>query len=185
MSKATIDAAIARGQGISSSGAPLEQLTIEAMLPGSVAVVIVCLTDQKARTMQDVRTILKKSGGTISPVTFLFEKKGKVVFEKDPQGKSADDYLEDAIDAGAADISADSEGRLILYTEPTMTKSVGEAMSATAGLKIESSDIIWDPNKDTMATLQTEEAMNEVDVFLERIHDEPTVQEIYMNLART
>ncbi|KMP09564.1 hypothetical protein CIRG_09734 [Coccidioides immitis RMSCC 2394] len=185
MSKATIESAIAKGQGISMSGAPLEPLTIEAMLPGSVAVVIECQTDQKGRTLQDVRHMIKEAGGIVTPTTFLFEKKGKIAFEKDPKSRSTDDYLESAIDAGAIDVDADAEGRLIVYTEPAMTKSVGEAISTSTGLKIETLDIIWDPNQDTMVTLSSEEAANELDEFLDNVREETTVQEIYMNLART
>ncbi|WEW61520.1 hypothetical protein PRK78_007010 [Emydomyces testavorans] len=185
MTKATIEFAIAKGQRLSTSGAPLEPLTIEALLPGSVAVVIECQTDQRTKTLQSVRRIVKRAGGNLAPTTYLFEKKGKIVFEKDPKNTSADDYLESAIDAGATDVDTDSEGRLVVYTEPTVTKSVGETLSTSTGLKIENLDIIWDPNKDTMVTVLTEEAANELDQFLDDIREETTVQEVYLNLART
>lgn len=185
MSKATMESAIAKGQGVTTSGAALEPLTIEAMFPGSVAMVIECMTDQKARTLQEVRYIIKEAGGTVTPTTFLFEKKGKIVFEKDPEGRSTDDHLESAIDAGAMDVDTDADGRLVVYTEPSMTKSVGEALSAAIGLKIESLEIIWDPNGDTMVRVSDEETLSQLDEFLDDIREEHTLQEIYMNLVRS
>ncbi|KAI1914036.1 hypothetical protein LOZ61_002454 [Ophidiomyces ophidiicola] len=182
MSKATMEFAIAKGQGKTTSGAPLEPLTIEAMFPGSVAVVIECQTDQKGRTLQEVRHIIKEYGGTLTPTTFLFEKKGKIVFEKDPRKITEDDCLESAIDAGAVDVDTDSKGRLIVYTDPAMTKAVGEKLAASLGLKIESLDIIWDPNRDTMVMLSNQDAFHQLEEFLNELREESTVQEIYMNL---
>lgn len=185
MSKVTMESAIAKGQGLTTSGAPLELLTIEAMFPGSVAMVIECMTDQKARTLQEVRHIIKEAGGHVTPTTFLFEKKGKIVFEKDPEDRSTDDHLESAIDAGATDVDTDSEGRLVVYTEPAMTKSVGETLSTAIGLKIESLDIIWDPNKDTMVSVSDEETLSQLDEFLDDIREEHTLQEIYINRIKS
>ena len=116
MAKATMESAIAKGQGVSTSGAPLEPLTIEAMLPSSVAAVIECLTDMRARALQDVRYLVKKAGGIATPTSYLFEKKGKVTFEGQP-GLNPDDYLEQAIEAGATDVGAGEDGRLVIFTE--------------------------------------------------------------------
>lgn len=180
MPKALIEASIARGQGLNVSGEALESLTIEAMLPGSVAAVIECQTDQKARVLQDLRCIIKDYGGTVTPTTYLFEKKGQIVLEK-KDGLNPDDYLEKAIEAGAADVDTDEEGRLVLYTEPSETKAVGEAFTKETGLKIESSDIIWDPNKDTMVKLEKEEDIRDLEEAIHAIREEPSVQDIYLN----
>ncbi|KAL2007341.1 hypothetical protein VTN00DRAFT_8779 [Thermoascus crustaceus] len=180
MPKASIEASIARGQGLGVSGEALESVTIEAMLPGSVAAVIECQTDQKARVLQDLRYIIKDYGGTVTPTTYLFEKKGKIVFEK-KEGVNLDDYLEKAIEAGAADVDTDEEGRLVLYTEPTETKAVGETFTKETELKIESSDIIWDPNKDTMVKLEKEEDIKELEEALSAIREDSSVQDIYLN----
>lgn len=180
MPKASIEASIARGQGLGVSGEALESVTIEAMLPGSVAAVIECQTDQKARVLQDLRYIIKDYGGTVTPTTYLFEKKGKIVFEKN-EGVNPDDYLEKAIEAGATDVDTDEEGRLVLYTEPTETKAVGETFTKETGLKIESSDIMWDPNKDTMVKLEKEEDIKDLEEALSAIREDSSVQDIYLN----
>ncbi|EGC49791.1 DUF28 domain-containing protein [Histoplasma capsulatum var. duboisii H88] len=180
MSKSTIEAAIARGQGISSTGATLEPVTIEALLPSSVAVVIECMTDQKARTLQYIRFLIKHHGGTVTPTSYLFEKKGRIVFEK-VEGLNVDDHLEQAIDAGAIDVDMDDQGRLRVFTEHADTKSVGDKLSAVTGLKIETADIIWDPNKDTIVELQSGEDADKIEDILNTIREDSSVQDIYTN----
>ncbi|KAI9036682.1 post-initiation translation factor DPC29 [Aspergillus affinis] len=181
--KHIIDTAIARGQGISLSGKALEAMTCEAMLPHSVAVVIECQTDLKTRTLQDVRHAIKTRGGTSTPTTFLFEKKGRIIFEK-KDGLDPDDYMEQAIEAGATDIGADEEGRLYVLTEPAGTKSVGESLSKLTGLAVDVSEIIWDPNPDTLVELKTEEQIKETEDTIAFIREVPAVQDIYLNTTQ-
>lgn len=178
--KTVIEAAIARGQGISVTGEALESVTIEAILPHSVAAVIECQTDQKARVLQDLRFAIKDAGGTVTPTTYLFEKKGRIAFEK-KEGVNADDYLDQVIEAGATDITTDEEGRLLVFTEPTETKNVGETLTKVTGLTIEELDIIWDPNKDTMVEIKDEEHLKEIDELLSTIREEASVQDVYLN----
>ncbi|KAB8075454.1 transcriptional regulator TACO1-like protein [Aspergillus leporis] len=180
--KTVIEAAIARGQGISVTGEALEQVTIEAILPHSVAAVIECQTDQKARILQDLRYAVKDAGGTVTPTTYLFEKKGRIIFEK-IDGLNADDYLDQAIEAGAMDLTADLEGRLIVFTVPTETKSVGEALSKSSQLTIQELEIIWDPNKDTLVEL-TDEQVKEIEDILSTLREESSVRDIYLNTTQ-
>lgn len=178
--KTVIEAAIARGQGLSVTGQALESLTIEAMLPGSVAAVVECQTDQKARVLQDVRYLIKNGGGTVTPTTFLFEKKGRVVMEK-KEDLNADDYLDQAIEAGAMDLTTDDKGRLVVFTDPSETKAVGEAFAKLSGLTIEELEIFWDPNKDTLVEVQDESTAKGLEDLLTALREEPSVQDIYLN----
>ncbi|KAJ5203906.1 uncharacterized protein N7498_004785 [Penicillium cinerascens] len=178
--KTVIEAAILRGQGLSVTGQALENVTIEAMLPGSVAAVVECQTDQKARVLQDIRHIIKDNGGTVTPTTFLFEKKGRVVMEK-KDGLNADDYLDQAIEAGATDLVMDDKERLVVFTDPSETKRVGEAFSKLSGLTIEELEIFWDPNPDTLVDVQDEEQVKDLEDLLSALRDDHTVQDIYMN----
>ncbi|KAJ5757418.1 uncharacterized protein N7511_006112 [Penicillium nucicola] len=178
--KIIIEAAILRGQGLSVSGQALESVTIEAMLPGSVAAVVECQTDQKARVLQDVRYLIKDNGGIVTPTTYLFEKKGKVVFEK-KDGTNPDDYLDQAIEAGAADITTDDKGRLVLLTNPSETKSVGETFAKLSGLEIEELEIFWDPNADTMVEVQDGEHIKALEDLLSGLREDSSVQDIYLN----
>ncbi|KAJ6092254.1 hypothetical protein N7467_004223 [Penicillium canescens] len=178
--KIIIEAAILRGQGLSVSGQALENVTIEAMLPGSVAAVVECQTDQKARVLQDVRYMIKDNGGIVTPTTYLFEKKGRVAMEK-KDGTNPDDYLDQAIEAGAADITTDDKGRLVVFTDPSETKSVGETFAKLSGLSIEELEIFWDPNRDTMVEVQDEEQVKALEDLLSSLREEPSVQDIYLN----
>lgn len=180
--KSVVEAAIARGQGLSVTGQALEHLTIEAMLPSSVAAVIECETDQKGRTLQDVRRAIKDISGSVTPTTYLFEKKGRVFFEKTGD-LNPDDYLDQAIEAGAADLVADEDGRLMIFTEPTETKKVGEAFSQFSGLVIQELEIFWDPNKDTLVDLHEEQARSLED-GLNYIREDASVREIYLNTTK-
>ncbi|KAJ5180211.1 hypothetical protein N7492_003421 [Penicillium capsulatum] len=180
--KTVIEAAIARGQGLSVTGQALESLTIEAMLPGSVAAVIECQTDQKARILQDVRYLIKDGGGIVTPTTFLFEKKGRVVMET-KETLNADNYLDQAIEAGASDLTTDDKGRLVVFTDPSETKRVGEAFAELSGLTIEELEIFWDPNKDTLVEVQDELQAKDLEDLLGALREEPSVQDIYINAA--
>ncbi|RJE23014.1 DUF28 domain-containing protein [Aspergillus sclerotialis] len=177
--KSIIESAIARGQGLSVTGQALEHVTIEAMLPHSVAAVIECQTDQKGRVLQDVRYIVKEIGGTVTPTTYLFEKKGRIIFEK-WDGLNPDDYLDQAIEAGAADIAADEKGRLVAFTEPTETKHVGESLAKMTGLSIEELEIIWEPNKDTLVNVDEEQA-KDIEGMLSALREDTSVRDIYLN----
>jgi len=184
MSKASIEASIARGQGKNVSGQALEPVTIEAMLPGSVAAVLECLTDQKARVLQDIRYIIKDYNGMVTPTMYLFEKKGRIRFEK-KEGLNPDNFLDQAIEAGASDIDTDGNGRLLVFTEAVETKSVGEVLSKSIGLAVERLEIIWDPRKDTMVKIVSEEHAKDLEEVLSALREEQSVRDIYLNTLET
>lgn len=182
--KASIEAAIARGQGRSLSGASLEQVSVEAMLPQNVACIIDCETDNKLRTLADVRTILKDNGGMATPTNYLFTRKGQIVFEA-KEGTGVDEVFEQAIEVGALDVLEGDEGRIIVFTEPNEVKSAGETISTSLGLDIVSSEIIWDPNEETQVPLEHEETANDICRFIDELQQhEASVQGIYMNATQ-
>ena len=181
--KGVIEAAIARGQGISVTGQALEQVTIEAMLPPSVAAVVECQTDQKARTLQDVRRAMKDVDGVITPTTYLCKKKGRILFEPE-NGLNADDYLDQAIDAGAADVSTDEDGHLVIFTEPTATKRAAEEFSKLTGLTVQELEIIWDPNKGTLVDVKDDEQVKGLENALNFLREDSSVREIYLNTVK-
>ena len=186
MSKSVIEGAIARGRGIGLSGESLESLTIEAIIPPSVGAVIECLTDQKGRVLQDLRVIIKDAGGTMTPTTYLFEKKGRIIFEKkdDDDGFDPDSYLDQVIEAGAADMETDSQGRLVVFTEPSKTKSIGDSLSELIGLNVEELDIVWDPNSDTMVDVRDELQVKDLEEAVNALREDPSVQDIYLNTVQ-
>ena len=157
--KQSIEAAIARGQGRSSSGAALENITIEAMLPNAIAAVIECQTDSKLRLLQVLRDMFKDHGANITPTTYLFDRKGKLVFEP-CAGASGDELLEHAIEAGALDVETNEDGNIVVLTEPNEITSVAEALTQSLGLKIESTEIIWDPKKESAVNVDSPKALD-------------------------
>lgn len=159
-------------------------MSVEGILAHNVAVIIDCETDNKLRTLADVREVMKKYSGTATPTNYLFAKKGRIVFEK-KEGTGVDEVFDQALEAGALDVIEDAEGRVVVFTEPSDTKSTGEALSGGLGLNIASSDIIWDPNEDTMVPLSDSVAAKELSEFVDALQDkDSSVQGIYMNVAQ-
>jgi YebC/PmpR family DNA-binding regulatory protein len=181
--KSTIEAAIARGQGLSASGAALEGLLLEAMLPPSIATIIECQTDNKLRALADLRVVVKDAGGQVGTVGFMFEKKGRIILRK-KEGMGVDEILEDALDAGAEDVFEDEEGRINLYTEPAETKSIAETLAKKLEMEIEESEIIYDPNEDTKVDLDDEEAAAKLSNFLDELQEIQGIQGVYMNCSK-
>jgi len=182
--KTSIESAIARGQGRSVSGASLEAVTVEGILPGNVGVVIDCETDNKARTISDVRLAIKDQGGSSTPASFLFAKKGRIIFEH-KDGVGIDEVFEPALETGALDVTEDADGRVVIYTEPSDTKSASAKLSAALDLEIVGSEIIWDANEDTRVPLVDDKAAIDLAGFVEKLQEkESNVQGVYMNVAQ-
>lgn len=182
--KTSMEAAIARGQGRSASGAALENLTLEVMMPPTIAMIIEAETDNKSRTQMDLRYLIKSHGGTVTPTSYLFQKKGRVAFEADERNLGVDDVLDEAIEAGAEDVETDENGSIVVWTEPSKTTAAAEALLNSLNLKVESSDIIWDPNEDTMVPMDDESAANKLRNFIEALQDNSEVQGVYANAAQ-
>ena len=153
---------------------------IEAMLPSSVAAIIECQSESKARTLQDIRVIIKDNGGTLTSTSFFFERKGKVWFQE--QGEhSSDKIMEEVIEAGATDFSTD-EGKLVVETEPSEVVAISERLRDKLSLPIERADIVFDAKADTVVSL-TEEQETELQRILDRLEADNSVTNVYVNVA--
>lgn len=179
--KASIENAIARGQGKSAGGEKLESVTVEGILPGNVGVVVECETDNKARTMMNLRHALKEAGGTATPSAYLFEKKGVVVFESRP-GKGLEEMLDIALDAGATDIE-EGEDAITVLCEPGDTAALANTVSNALNLPIRSSEIIWRPVHDTIVGVASEDAAGEIGAFLDELEEKEPGVAVAMNIG--
>jgi transcriptional/translational regulatory protein YebC/TACO1 len=149
------------------------------MLPYA-AMVIQYQTDQKARLLQEIRSIIKRAGGSVTPTAFMFEKKGRIWFERRPE-VSIDDILDEAIEAGAMDVE-EEDGQLVVDTDPSATTSVAQRLCEKFGLSIEKSEILYDPKEDSMVQVEGEQSI-ELEAVVGLIEDDPGLQNIYMNVA--
>lgn len=181
-----MEAAIARGQGRSTTGAALENVTLEIIMPPAVAIIIECETDNRARTLADLRHLVKSHGGAVTPTSYLFQKKGRLAFEKDERGLGVDEVLDGAIEAGAEDVEQDEDGSIVVWTEPNQITAAAEALEKSHGLKVESSNIIWDANEDTKVALPVEpsDAVQKLSQLLELLQENSNVMGVYANVAQ-
>ncbi|KAI1754340.1 duf28 domain-containing protein [Xylaria castorea] len=200
MPKAVIDLAIARGQGKSETGASLETLTLEVMLAPSVAMVVDIETDNKLRSLNDLRPLVKKHGGTITPTAFLFTRQGRVVLShknddspnygpnhvnetKENETIDFDEVMMQALDAGAEDVEKDDEGNVVLWTQPNMTQQVAQNLAKTLGLDVMSSDILWSCMSDKVK-VDDDARVNSLAKLLSALQEYPDVQAVYVNAER-
>lgn len=150
------------------------------MLPSTVAAIIECQTESKAKTLQDVRMIITRNGGTVTPTAFFFDKKGKVVFQEQ-EGVDQDKAMDEAIMAGATDFAFE-DGKLSIETEPSEITAVSEKLVESMRLQIERAEIVYDPKEETLVELN-EEQDSELQRVVDLIEADTTVQNVYTNAA--
>jgi len=176
MPKDNIERAIKKATG-DLEGVTYEELKYEGYAPGGVAVLVECLTDNRNRTVAEVRHAFTKYGGNLGTdgsVAYLFSKIGVLNYAP---GTSEDDVMEAALDGGADDVVSEDDGSIEVITTPETYSVVVEAMKA-AGLPPESSDIIM------RASLEVEldvEMGEKVLRFLDVLEDLDDTQEVYSN----
>ncbi len=143
MPKENVERAIKRGTG-EIEGAAYEEIIYEGYGPGGVAVLVETLTDNKNRTVAEIRHIFEKYNGNLGEngcVSWMFDKKGMVVV--DGKGLHEDEVMEVALEAGAQDVAPDGDN-FEITTEPGDFESVKQAVEAK-GWKIELSEISMIP----------------------------------------
>ncbi len=169
--------AIQRGTG-EIEGAAIEEMMYEAYAPGGVAMMIFCATDNRNRTVADVRSILNKNNGRLAEsgaVSYLFGPPvGLISIAKD--GVEEDTVLTAALEAGADDVKTTDEGYDV-YTSPGDLASVADALRE-AGLKVESSDVTRIPN--TTVRVEGKEAQ-QVLRMMELLEEHDDIQQVYAN----
>lgn len=148
-----IERAIKKGTG-DLEGVSYEEMVYEGYGPAGVAIIVESLTDNKNRTVSELRNMLSKNGGNLGEsgsVSWMFDKKGIISFEK--AGVEEDKIMEVALEAGAEDIK-DSDVQWDVVTAPSDFDSVKQALEK-AGFKSVSSDISLAP-KNTIALNEVE-----------------------------
>src|SRR5206468_7588773 len=143
MPKDTIERAVKRGSG-GLEGTNYEEIRYEGYGINGAAVIVDCMTDNRTRTVADVRHAFSKYGGNLGTdgsVAYLFKHCGQIVFAP---GTSEDKVMEAAIDAGADDVVTNDDGSIEVVTGPYDFIAVKEALQK-AGLKPEYAEVIMKP----------------------------------------
>ena len=176
MPKDNIERAVKRGAG-ELDGADYLELRYEGYGPGGTAVMVDCLTDNKNRTVAEIRHAFTKYGGNLGAdgsVNYLFNNVGQLMY---PSDSDEEVLMEAALDAGAEDVVVDDDGSIEVLTEPADFQVVRDAMIA-AGHEPENAQLTM--RASTSATLDVKEATSMVKM-LELLEDLDDVQEVYSN----
>jgi YebC/PmpR family DNA-binding regulatory protein len=180
MPRDNIERAIERASA-AGAGDNFEEVTYEAFLPGGIALIVQSQTDNRNRTVGEVRSVITRGGGNVGAdgsVAWMFDNVGQIIVKAD--GMSEDDVAMVAIDAGATEFETDSD-TTVVFTEPTDLHRVQEALGA-AGLEIESADLVMKA-KD-LISVEPDQAVKVVRV-IEKLEDLDDVQTVYTNLELT
>lgn len=174
--KDRIEAAIKRGSG-ELDGDNYDEITYEGYGPGGVAVMVQCLTDNRNRTVADVRHAFSKFGGNLGAdgsVAYMFNQVGQYQF---PAGTDEDAVMEAAIEAGAEDVLVDADGSIEVLTSPGEFETVGKALKG-AGLKAETAEVTM---RSSLSTELDEDGASSMVKLLEMLEDLDDVQNVFSN----
>ena len=177
MSKDVIERAVKKATG-ELEGVEYEEIRYEGYAPGGVAVIVDCLTDNKVRTVADVRHAFGKFGGNLGTdgsVAFLFRKLGVLTFAA---GADEESITDAAIEAGAEDVVVHAEdGAIDVLTSPDTFAEVKSALEA-AGVKPDAAEITMRADNDIAVAGDTAQQVAKLLAWLEDLDD---VQNVYSN----
>ena len=176
MPKDTIDRAVKRGAG-GQEGQNLEEIRYEGYGPNGVAVMVDCMTDNRNRTVADVRHAFSKCGGNLGTdgsVAFLFNKVGQLSY---PTGADEDQIMEAALESGAEDVVTNDDGSVDVLTKPEDFSTVKQAM-VESGLKPEQAEVTMRASTNTVLGV---EGAGKMVKLLDLLEDLDDVQKVYSN----
>jgi YebC/PmpR family DNA-binding regulatory protein len=177
MPKDNIERAIKRGTG-ELEGGQLEEVCYEGYAPHGVALLVKCLTDNRNRTLSEVRRVFNRSGGNLAEagaVAWMFDTKGYIAVARDDM--DPDEIFMMAVDAGAEDVEV-SDDFVEVYTEPGDLHWVRESLTGR-GLTIEDAELSQVPK--TLMTLGEKETLQLMNM-IEALEELDDVQQVYSNL---
>ncbi len=176
MPKENIQRAIERAKG--TEAGQLAELTYEGFGPSGVAVLIEATTDSRQRTAQEVKNLFETVGGRLAgpgATSYLFQNVGLISAQ--PEGKTADEIMNLAIDAGAQDLeTADNE--IFIYTKPEELHQVTEKLTAQ-GVKVGETELTFKPLS-TIPVTDSSEAQKILS-FLDKLEENESIQRVFAN----
>ena len=175
----TIDRGIKKAAG-NAEAVNYEQVTYEGYGPNGIAIIVDALTDNKNRTASNVRNAFTKGGGSVGTqgcVSYMFDKKGQIIIDKEECDLEADDLMRMALDAGAEDFSEEEDSYEIL-TVPEDFSQVREALEGE-NIPMASAEVTMIPQN--YVELTDEEAVKKLNRTLDLLDEDDDVQQIYHN----
>ena len=176
MPKDTIERAIKKAAG-DADAQNIEEIRYEGYGPGGVAVMVECMTDNRKRTVAEIRNAFAKFGGNLGTdgsVAYLFSKVGEIAF---PAGTDEDQLMEIALEAGAEDVVANPDGSLDVLSAADNFPPLRDAL-VEAALEPEHAAITMRPS--TSVSLDAEDAQRMINM-LETLDELDDVQQVYSN----
>lgn len=175
----TIDRGIKKAAG-DANAVDYEVLTYEGYGPNGVAIIVDTLTDNKNRTAANVRSAFTKGSGNVGTpgsVSYMFDKKGQIIIDKEDCEMDPDELMMAALDAGAEDFSEEEDSFEVL-TAPEDFSAVREALEA-AGVPMMEADVTMIPQ--TWVELTDEDSIKKMNKILDLLDEDDDVQAVYHN----
>lgn len=175
----TIERGIKKAAG-DANAVNYEVLTYEGYGPNGVAIIVDTLTDNKNRTAANVRSAFTKGNGNVGAqgsVSFMFDKKGQIIIDKEECDMDADELMMMALDAGAEDFAEENDSFEVI-TDPDDFSQVREALEA-AGIPMMEAEVTMIPQ--TWVELTDEEDLKKMNKLLDLLNEDDDVQAVYHN----
>ena len=175
----TIDRGIKKAAGDANS-VNYEYVSYEGYGPSGTAIIVDALTDNKNRTAANVRNAFTKGKGNVGTpgcVSYMFDKKGQIIIDKENCDMDADDLMMAALDAGAEDFS-EEEDRFEIITDPDSFSEVRQALE-DAGIEMASAEVTMIPQ--TYVELTDEQDLYCINKILDLLDADDDVQQVYHN----
>ena len=177
MPKDNIDRAIKKGTG-ELEGAVYDEITYEGYGPGGVAVLVDCMTDNKNRTVADIRHSFSKSGGNLGEsgcVAWMFDKKGTILVDKETIDE--EELMDKALEAGAEDV-VEEDNVYQIETTPDDFEGIREALEAD-GVKFIEASVTMIPQN--VVEITEESSARQILRLLESLEEQDDVQNVFSN----
>lgn len=175
----TIERGIKKAEG-DANAVNYEYVSYEGYGPNGTAIIVDALTDNKNRTAANVRNAFTKGGGNVGTpgcVSFMFDKKGQIIVDKEEYEGEADELMMIALDAGAEDFTEEEDSYEII-TDPDVFSEVRQALE-DAGIPMADSEVTMIPQ--TWVELKDEEDIKKLQRTLDLLDDDDDVQQVYHN----
>lgn len=183
MPKDNMQRAIDRGLG-KLPGQTLEEIMYEGFGPGKVAFLVETVTDNRLRTLQEVKNIFDRGGGSMAgqgSVAYMFDRKGEIKVQSAKGKVQSEEEILQLIDLGAEDIESFEEDgiqKYLVYVESSELNTMGNKITQV-GYEVESKEIVFKPN--TSVSISDPELAKKVLDFAGRLEESDDVQKVYAN----